>query len=172
MWKAFAPTGCLGLSSVRTHSMHSLYDTFEFRRSIRLINSPSSAWMTSLSLMDIGLPISDWAFISKLSNLKSLQIGAGPRFWTGFNDKVLRAWGESCKSEGCFGSLEAIFVHGHEAVTDWSLQYLASFPALDTFSANSCGVTKTSRSAGKELGWNCSKKYRSCPLDSCCIVLT
>lgn len=126
----------------------------DFQRSICRINSTSFFWLTNLKLQNVLLSSSDLVEITGLVNLQCIQLVAGTRANTGFSDRIMQRWAESSRSTGCFGKLEAIFVSGHEHVTDWSLQLLNDFPALSTFVVYFCGIESTSRSLAERIGWH------------------
>lgn len=126
----------------------------DFQRSIRRMNSTSFSWLTHLKLQNVLLSSSDLVEITGLANLQSIQLVASTWANTGFSDRIMQRWAESARSDGCFSKLEAIFVSGHERVTDWSLQLLNDFPALSAFVVYFCGIKSTPRSWTQQMGWH------------------
>lgn len=118
------------------------------------MNSTTFSWLTNLKLQNVLLSSSDLVEITGLVNLQCIQLVAGTRANTGFSDRIMQRWAESARGHGCFSKLEVILVSGHELVTDWSLQLLNDFPALNTFVEYFCGISSTSRSLAEQVGWH------------------
>jgi hypothetical protein len=138
----FAPTGALG-SSPR-ESLDIVQP--DARLLFPVLNSPTYNWLVVLTLEDLNLGVDLLLSISQLRNVSFMSIFGQSRTTPepGLSDRIVRSWAHDVSDHGAFSRLEAIFLDGQANVTAATMQHLNSFPRLETFCLNMCGVKSPS----------------------------
>lgn len=124
----------------------------------------SSCWVTNLTVTDCNVPAQDLVYVAKLHNLRTIDLyNNRPRQDVAFSDRIIKSWAHAATEDGALDRLEMAFINGYQDITIGSLYHLASFPRLDTFCAQECGMTGTwtELEATTVPGWNANSRYIS-----------
>lgn len=117
----------------------------------------SDCWLTNLTLSNCEIPVQALVSVAELHNLQNIHVHRTQDSVQGtFSDHVVKAWARAAKEDDAFTSLETIFVNGQKGITAGSLYHLSSFPKLDTFCAQSCGMPRKwgEQTKAVPMGWN------------------
>ncbi|THV99079.1 hypothetical protein D6D26_06128 [Aureobasidium pullulans] len=125
---------------------------------IPAIESPSFAYLTSLTLVDqIADSTASLPLLSTLSNLASLHIiGASTSSaqTSMITDSTLRLWSKRAIHQNGFPRLEMLFLRFQFGVTEIGLGELAGFKELEMCVTSRCGVKiKEAKKIVKGVGW-------------------
>ncbi|THY10843.1 hypothetical protein D6D01_09143 [Aureobasidium pullulans] len=125
---------------------------------IPAIESPSFAYLTSLTLVDqIADSTASLPLLSTLSNLISLHIiGASTSSAQSsmVTDSTLRLWSKQAIHQNGFPKLKMLFLRFQFGVTEIGLSELARFKELEMCVTSRCGVkVKEAKKIVKGVGW-------------------
>jgi hypothetical protein len=152
---------------------------FHYRETISHPNSPLYVYcdpLTSTSFkfiaalsITIQFPVASLIKLANMSNLGVLEIIGTPttevsnnqRVVSNIGDIVLRAWSREAAEHGCFKVLRILRLLNHQDITEKSLQYLQSFPALGIFDVRGCGIYDGRRAASQaeDIGWKAIQQH-------------
>lgn len=129
---------------------------------IPAIESPSLAYLTSLTLVDqIADSTASLPLLSTLSNLISLHIiGASTSSaqTSMITDSTLRLWSKRAIHQNGFPRLKMLFLRFQFGVTEIGLGELAGFKELETCVTSRCGVkVKEAKKIVKGVGWKMTR---------------
>ena len=115
--------------------------------------SKSYEFVTSLSIT-IPVPISDLIKLPNVNNLGVLElINAQGDEDISVGDRLIRSWSVAALNDGAFSVLRILKLWNHEGLTNKSLAYLNSFPALAVYDVQGCGFDLGARVEAASLGW-------------------
>jgi hypothetical protein len=123
------------------------------------LTSHSFDFITSLSINTVST-VPELVKLSSITNLGILEIihdvcsdsyrSPPPSL---VSDRLIRAWHFAALNEGKFRVLRIMKLWNHTEVTNKSLPYLNSFPALALFDVRGCGFSPEAKTDAKRLGW-------------------
>ncbi|KAH6721409.1 hypothetical protein BKA61DRAFT_567997 [Leptodontidium sp. MPI-SDFR-AT-0119] len=118
------------------------------------LTSPNFEFLTYLSLTT-AFPVSQLVKLSSVKNLGILEIvyTRGDSAQSGVTDRLVRAWHQTAVDNAAFPVLRILKLWNHKNLTEKSLTYLNSFPALAVFDVRGCKFDTGSRALGRTLGW-------------------
>lgn len=129
---------------------------------VTLINSPSTSWITHLSLETVQLTTSELMRIADISNLRTLYIRASSERMPLPLNQVIRAWSALAKERNAFKILKTLFLDmGSERnFSPWMFHHMNGFPALDMVAVRAPRLwVTTAQSEAKRCGWHDSQWY-------------
>ncbi|KAK7546750.1 hypothetical protein IWX49DRAFT_422313 [Phyllosticta citricarpa] len=113
--------------------------------------APNFEWIVHLALEDFAVSESEWDRIKNVTNLASLLVynksrelrghQKEPRYFAEIDDRVIKAWSFAAREEGAFSKLRVLHIHDSKFLTNDSLLFLASFPALKFCHFMDCNIT-------------------------------
>lgn len=153
MWRLFAQVGNADRQIVVDHCK----TISSLDKAIQQVYDPSCAWVTTLDILTGTVSDKEFVQVSKFQNLRRIHVATGPSSpaGKGLSDRVLKSWAEQAQQEGAFAHLQSMFLYRQTDVTNWSLDRLAAFPALDEFCAYKCSIRAPSLSL---RGWRNSSR--------------
>ena len=121
---------------------------------IKAISSPTSSWLTALTLSQINFPRRDIYQLRTLHNLVALDICAAPDFAPSnpfakdfdavpqalIDNTVLQNLARHAEGAPAFQSLRVLILRGFRDVTSDCLHHLNTFPRLILFGVQNCGI--------------------------------
>jgi hypothetical protein len=124
---------------------------------IRPLISKSFEFIASLSIT-FACTVVEFVQLAEISNLGILEIiNSEPcgKIPSGVSDIVIKSWGREADENGAFPVLRVLRLWNHEDLTEKSLQYIQSFPALALFDVRSCCIINNEKivSEAEKFGW-------------------
>ena len=118
------------------------------------LNSPSCAWLTILSLIDVPISPAELARFGELTNLVAVNItNTTSRAVSSIDVRSIRGWSEQAASNGSFARLRIMMFGNQDQLTSAVLPYLSAFPALTTFCTHSCSLNARDADKARAYGW-------------------
>ncbi|KAH7369962.1 hypothetical protein BKA65DRAFT_387802 [Rhexocercosporidium sp. MPI-PUGE-AT-0058] len=116
--------------------------------------SPTFDFLTYLSITT-AFPVPELVKLSKVKNLGVLEVihTFGNAVQSGVTDRLVRAWHQAAVDHAAFPVMRILKLWNHKELTEKSLPYLNSFPALALFDVRGCTFNTGSRALGRTLGW-------------------
>lgn len=126
-----------------------------FTHYITHLTSPSSLWVTFLTLSNITCSRTDLVQLSRFTNLGVLNVGKGFKAHdTGLDDSMIRTWMRATVESNAFGMLHVVNCYSQREITAKSFNYLAHFPSLAILNFADCSVSRRDTPEALHWGWN------------------
>lgn len=129
------------------------------------INSPTSAWLTALTISKLNIPRAHLYQLARIPNLVALDICAPPDHELVHGDQpsvdnhVLKHFAAHAECAGAFQALRVLILREFRSLTKECMQHLNSFLRLSLFGVQNCGIGQTSLTMhaderyAREHGW-------------------
>lgn len=172
-WKIFATILCREPNIPNTELLHFCHSIPNPISPLPTYTTPliSNAFefLTSLSVTT-PFPVPDLCAISSIKNLCVLEIiNTSYANRMDVSDRVVRAWQLAALEEGAFQLLRIMKLWGYDEVTQHSLAFLNSFPALALFEIGNCVVDTGAELRARQIGWKTIRARESLQfLDELC----
>ncbi|CZT42567.1 uncharacterized protein RSE6_02492 [Rhynchosporium secalis] len=116
--------------------------------------SPTFEFLTYLNIT-VNFSVPELVRLASVKNLGILEVVHNFRgkHQSSVTDRLIRAWHQATIDDGAFPVLRILKLWNHKEVTEVSLRYLNSFPALALFDVRGCTFNTGSRAIGRTLGW-------------------
>lgn len=124
---------------------------------INQIISPSSSWVTFLTLNDIFCSRTDLVQLSRLTNLGVLTIGRLHGEHLGLEDNVVRAWGRAASEAGAFPRLRILVCRSQHFITGQIFTFFRDFPVLGLLLVDKYNCSFNFKEQAKRSCWHRKK---------------
>lgn len=154
VWKAFINAG------FRERTFRHHLSASRGRRSVTnffdSLVSHDFAWVVNLTVGDMDMSVSDLREVSRVRNLRTLQVHYERRCQSNIlDDRIVQVWSQRAASGQSFSRLETLAITNAPGFTVSAFEHLAAFPVLSSVFLFQTGVKSSERDgqAAERSGW-------------------